>query len=187
MLVGILIWRILSIPWVALSHCAMFPIYQASLLLLLEKVVIIHGYWTILHCVSWWMGNTIVAMLDFWYDENSIQWDKVVTWLGENVTELALVSCKPVRQQITDRGDQSQLKVLVDGFYLTRGHCSNSSATINDIVTDKIVWFTHCAKCGAGANWSGTSVGAEGNMFSELKNLRICCFSVGHGSRYIIF
>ena len=34
------------------------------------------------------------------------QWDKVVAWLGENVTELALASCKQVRQQIIDRGDQ---------------------------------------------------------------------------------
>ena len=99
-----------------------------------------------------------------------------MTWFGENVTELALVSCKPGHQQITDRGDQSQLKVLVDEFYLTRGHCSNSSATINDIVTDKIVWITHCTKCGAGANWSGTSGGAEGNMRSELQNHRDLLF-----------
>ena len=99
-----------------------------------------------------------------------------MTWFEENVTELALASCKPVHQKITDRGDQSQLKVLVDEFYLTRGHCSNSSTTINDIVTDKIVWFTHRAKCGAGANWLGTSGGAEGNILSELQNLRDLLF-----------
>ena len=97
------------------------------------------------------------------------QWDKMVAWLGENVTELALASCKQVRQQIIDRGDQCQLKASFDGFYLTRGHHSNnSSATMHDIVTDKIVWFTHRTKRGPGANWLGTSGGAEGDMLSEL-------------------
>ena len=68
------------------------------------------------------------------------QWDKLVAWLGEHVTELALNTCKQVRQEIIDRGDQSHLKVAFDGFYLTRGHHSNnSSATIHDIITDKII------------------------------------------------
>ena len=53
----------------------------------------------------------------------------MVAWLRENVTELALVSCKPVHQQIIDRGDHSHLKVSFDGFYLTRGHHSNNSST----------------------------------------------------------
>ena len=97
------------------------------------------------------------------------QWDKVVAWLGEHVTELAIASCKQVRQQIIDRGDQNQLKVSFDGFYLTRGyHSNNSSATMHDIVSDKIVWFTHRTKRGPGANWLGTSGGAEGDMLSEI-------------------
>ena len=74
-----------------------------------------------------------------------------------------------MHQQIIDRGDQSHLKVSFDGFYLTRGHHSNnSSAMMHDIVTDKIVWFTHRAKHEPGANWLGTSGDAEGDMLSEL-------------------
>ena len=46
----------------------------------------------------------IFGMMKIPYMSQS-QWDKVVTWLGENVRELALVSCKPVHQQIIDRGD----------------------------------------------------------------------------------
>ena len=81
--------------------------------------------------------------------------------VGENVAELALAFCKQVCQQIIDRGDQCQLKASFDGFYLTRGHHSNNcSATMHDIVTDKIAWFTHRTKHGPGANWLGTSGGA---------------------------
>ena len=82
------------------------------------------------------------------------QWNKVVAWLGKNVRELALVSCKQVCQQIIDRGGQCHLKVSFDGFYLTGGHhLNNSSTTMHDIVTDKIVWLTHRTKRGPGANW----------------------------------
>ena len=91
-----------------------------------------------------------------------------MAWLGEYVTELALASYNQVRQQITDRGDQSQLKVSFDGFYLTRRHHSNNSGTMHDIVIDKIVWFTHCTKHGPGPNWLGTAGGAESDMFNEL-------------------
>ena len=91
-----------------------------------------------------------------------------MAWLGEYVTELALASYNQVRQQITDRGDQSQLKVSLDGFYLNRRHHSNNSGTMHDIVIDKIVWFTHCTKHGPGPNWLGTAGGAESDMFSEL-------------------
>ena len=91
-----------------------------------------------------------------------------MAWLGEYVTELALASYNQVRQQITDRGDQSQLKVSLDGFYLTRRHHSNNSGTMHDIVIDKIVWFTHCTKHGPGPNWLGTAGGTESDMFNEL-------------------
>ena len=39
---------------------------------------------------------------------------------------------------------------------------------MHDIVTDKIVWFTHRTNFGPGANWLGMSGGAEGDMLSEL-------------------
>ena len=39
---------------------------------------------------------------------------------------------------------------------------------MHDIVTDKIVWFTHHIKHGPGANWLGTSRGAEEDMLSKL-------------------
>ena len=77
---------------------------------------------------------------------------RLIVSMGKYVTELALASCKQVCQQIIDRGDQCQLKVSFDGFYLTRGYHSNNSATMHDIVTDKIVWFTHHTKRKPGAN-----------------------------------
>ena len=92
----------------------------------------------------------------------------LIVSMGKYVTELALASCKQVCQQIIDRGDQCQLKVSFDGFYLTRGHHSNNSATMHDIVTDKIVWFTHHTKRKSGANQLGNSGGAESDMLSEL-------------------
>ena len=61
------------------------------------------------------------------------------------------------------------IKVALDGFYLTRGyHLNNSSATIHDIVSYKIVWFSHQTKRGPGANWLGTSGGAEGSMLNDM-------------------
>ena len=61
------------------------------------------------------------------------------------------------------------MKVAFDGFYLTRGyHSNNSSATIYDIVTDKIIWFSHQTKRGPDANWLGTSGGAESDMLNDL-------------------
>ena len=39
---------------------------------------------------------------------------------------------------------------------------------MHDIVTDKIVWFTHRTKHGPGGNWLDTSGRAEGDMLSEL-------------------
>ena len=73
------------------------------------------------------------------------------------------------------------------GFYLTIGHHSNnSSTTMHDIVTDKIVWFTHHTKHGPGPNWLGTAGGADSDILSELlteaKSEGFFYFSVGHGS-----
>jgi len=42
------------------------------------------------------------------------------------------------------------------------------SATVHDIRTDKIAWFTHQTKTGIGSNWIGTSNGAEGDMLHSI-------------------
>ena len=56
-----------------------------------------------------------------------------------------------------------------DGFYLTRGHHSNNaSATLHDVYSDQIAWFTHRTKRGKDSNWQGTSSGVEGNMLNEI-------------------
>lgn len=56
-----------------------------------------------------------------------------------------------------------------DGFHLIREHYSNnSSATFHDVASDKIAWFGHSTKQGHGANWHGTSGGAEGDMLREI-------------------
>ncbi|XP_065915443.1 uncharacterized protein [Dysidea avara] len=93
------------------------------------------------------------------------QWMKVVSWLGGHVEELANSSCAQVREMVSDRGDKFKWIASFDGFYLTRGHHSNnSSATLHDTVSDKIAWYAHRTKRGSGANWAGTSAGAEGDM-----------------------
>ena len=67
------------------------------------------------------------------------------------------------------RGDKAQWTASFDGFYLTRGHHSNnSSATLHNVESDCIAWFTHRTKRGKGSNWEGTSSGAEGDMLDEL-------------------
>lgn len=97
------------------------------------------------------------------------RWSTVVSWLGGHVEELANSSCSQVHQMIIDRGDKLKWAASFDGFYLTRGHHSNnSSATLHDVATDKIAWFEHRTKRGAGANWSGTSAGAEGDMLGKI-------------------
>ena len=80
-------------------------------------------------------------------------WNKVVVWLGSHVEALAKSSCEQVQKRITDHGDKLQWMASYDGFYLTRGHHSNScSTTLHDYSTDKIAWYTHRSKRGAGAN-----------------------------------
>ena len=39
---------------------------------------------------------------------------------------------------------------------------------MHDVLSDKIAWFVHRTKRGAGANWVGTSSGMEGNMSKEI-------------------
>jgi len=38
---------------------------------------------------------------------------------------------------------------------------NSSSGTLHDVSSDKIAWFSHRIKRGSGANWDGTSAGAE--------------------------
>ena len=76
-----------------------------------------------------------------------------------------------------------------DGFYLTRGHYSNNaSATLHDVYSDRIAWFTHCTKHGKDSNWQGTSSGAESDMLSEIlgesEGPRLLHQPASHGSRH---
>ena len=98
-------------------------------------------------------------------------WNKVIGWLGKSVEELAEMSCNQVRQKVVSRGEKFSWVASYDGFYLTRGHHSNNcSATLHDVASDKIAWFSHRTKRGPGANWEGTSSGAEGDMLREILN-----------------
>jgi len=95
-------------------------------------------------------------------------WEGLVEWVGKHVEKLALWSCEQVRAKIIARGDQHQWQASY-GFYLTRGHHSNNaSATLHDVQTDSIAWFAHRTKKGKGANWEGTSSGAEGDMLLSI-------------------
>ena len=96
-------------------------------------------------------------------------WDNVVAWVGTHVEQLAEWSCDQVRSDIEKRGDKAEWTASFDGFYLTRGYHSNkSSATLHDVESDRIAWFTHRTKRGKDSNWEGTSSGAEGDMLDEL-------------------
>ena len=96
-------------------------------------------------------------------------WDKLVAWLAKHVENLAMSSCRQVRENISKRGDMLSWVASFDGFYLTRGHHSNnSSATLHDFRSDKIAWFAHRTKRGQQANWQGTSAGAEGDMLRTI-------------------
>ena len=96
-------------------------------------------------------------------------WNKVISWVGKYIEELALATCEQVRSKVIERGDKLSWIVSFDGFYLTRGHHSNNcSATLHDVSSDKIAWFAHRTKRGPGANWQGTSSGAEGDMLREI-------------------
>ena len=117
-------------------------------------------YYVEYHGVFGMMGTPVMS---------EVTWNKVVGWLGKNVKELAELSCEQVRQKIVERGEKVSWVASYDGFYLTRGHYSNnSSGTLHDVASDKIAWFAHRTKRGPGANWEGTSSGAEGDMLREI-------------------
>ena len=70
-----------------------------------------------------------------------------------HVEKLADWLCDQVRADIVKRGDKTQWTASLDGFYLTRGyHSNNSSATLHDVESDCIAWFTHHTKRGKGSN-----------------------------------
>ena len=41
-------------------------------------------------------------------------------------------------------------------------------ATLHDVESDHIAWFTNCTKHGKGSNWERASFGAEGDILDEL-------------------
>ena len=97
------------------------------------------------------------------------QWIRVIEWIAPEVEKIAKWSVEQARKMIRERGDQDHLEVMYDGFYLTRGHYSNnSSATMHDAKNGNIIGFAHRTKRGQGANWQGTSGGAESNMLDEI-------------------
>ena len=100
---------------------------------------------------------------------SSTQWIHIVEWIAPFVTKIADWSVQEARTEAVQRGDKSSLHIQFDSFYLTRGHCSNnSSATVHDVKSGKIIAYAHRTKHGQGANWEGTSGGAEGDMFGYL-------------------
>ena len=97
------------------------------------------------------------------------QWQRIFEHLEPHVTELAEWSCKTVRERIEKRGGKDKWVASCDGFYLTRGHYSNtSSATIHDYHEGGIALFSHHTKRGAGHNWAGTCSGAESDMLAKV-------------------
>ena len=133
---------------------------------------------------SWTLNYTVLSFLmngQYYADYASIigmmglqvmsqsRWNTIISILGTHVHSLATRSCQQVRDKIITRGEKLSWKASFDGFYLTRGHYSNnSSATLHDISTDKVAWFTHRTKRGVGSNWIGTSNGAEGDMLRSI-------------------
>ena len=144
---------------------------------------------------SWNLNYTVLSFLingQYYADYASIvgmtglqvmsqsRWNTVISILGTHVHSLATRSCQQVCDQIITRGEKLSWKASFDGFYLTRGHYSNnSSATLHDISTDKIAWFTHQTKRGVDSNCVGTSNGAEGDMLrSILEDVKVNGFKI---------
>ena len=97
------------------------------------------------------------------------QFIRVIQWIAPIVEKLSVWSVQSCREIIRSRGQQNDLGINFDGFYLTRGHHSNnSSATVHDMDTGNIIGYSHRTKQGKKANWQGTSGGAEGDMMREL-------------------
>ena len=94
---------------------------------------------------------------------NHTTWDNLVSWVCIHMEQLAEWSCDQVRSDIVKGGNKAQWTASFDSFYLTRGyHLNNSSATLHDVESDRIAWFTHRTKRGKGSNWEGMSSGERG-------------------------
>ena len=79
------------------------------------------------------------------------QWLRIIDWLHPEIKQLANWSCQEVLNEAARRGDRNNLRIQYDGFYLTRGyHANNSSGTIHDQVTGKVIAFRHRTKRGQG-------------------------------------
>lgn len=99
----------------------------------------------------------------------STQWIHIIEWIAPYVKTIADWSVQEARNEVLRRGDKSSLHMQFNGFFLTRGHYSNNScATVHDAQSGKIIAYAHRTKGGQGANWEGTSGGAEGDMLSEM-------------------
>ena len=110
---------------------------------------------------------------------SSTQWIHIVEWITPFVKRIADWSVQEARTEVLRRGDKTSLHIQFDGFYLTRGHYSNnSSATVHDAKTGKIIAYSHRTKRGQGANWEGTSGGAEGDMSGEMLEDLLGTFSI---------
>ena len=110
---------------------------------------------------------------------SSTQWIHIVEWIAPIVKRIADWSVQEARTEAVRRGEKSSLHIQFDGFYLTRGHYSNnSSATVHNAKTGKIIAYSHRTKRGQGANWEGTSGGAEGDMFGEMLEDLLGTFSI---------
>ena len=97
------------------------------------------------------------------------QWLRAVEWVYPAIRELTVWSCDEVRKEIIKRGDKDNLQITFDGFYLSRGyHSNNSTGTVHDEKSGKVIGFAHRSKRGKGSNWNGTSGGAEGDIFEEI-------------------
>ena len=97
------------------------------------------------------------------------QWSRIIDWIEPHVKAIADWSIGEARAEIISREDEERLEIQFDGFFLTRGHYSNnSSATIHDGKTGKVIAFAHRTKRGENSNWAGTSGGAEGDMLAEM-------------------
>ena len=117
---------------------------------------------------SWTLNYTVFSFLlngQNYVEYSGLQvmsqsrWNTIISIIGPHVDSLATKSCQQVRDQIIARGDKLSWKASFDGFYLTRGHHSNnSSATLHDISTDKIAWFTHRTKRGKGFHESQSKI-----------------------------
>ena len=95
-------------------------------------------------------------------------WDSLVSKVGTHVERLAEWSCEQVRADIEKHGDKDNYTASFDGFYLTWGyHSNNSLATLHEVESNCIAWFTHRTICGKGSSWEGTSSRAEGDMLYE--------------------